>query len=59
MRANGAEWPSSYIGEQVVIDESVRACWSHNSVAWALSNGFSWGEWRCQDLTPELYVTQA
>jgi hypothetical protein len=54
--ANGAEWPSTFIGEQILSGgKAVRACWHDKAVAWALSKGCSWGEWRCQDLAPELY----
>ena len=56
MLLKGAEWPSSYVGEQVVMRErNVRACWHYKAVAWALSKGHSWGLWRCQDLAPDLY----
>jgi hypothetical protein len=55
MLEQGAEWPSSYIGDQTVHKKSIRACWHYRAVAWALSKGCRWGEWRCQDLAPELY----
>jgi hypothetical protein len=51
----GAEWPSSFIGEDIIKGESVRACWRCGAVAWALSKGCSWGECRCQDFAPELF----
>jgi hypothetical protein len=53
----GAEL-SSFIGDQMVNGESVHACWHFRAVAWALSNGCSWGVWRCQDLAPELYTDE-
>ena len=57
--AEGAEWPSSFIGEQLIRGTgSLRSCWDCDAVAWALSKGYSWGEWRCQDLAPGLYTDE-
>jgi hypothetical protein len=56
MLAEGAEWPSSFFGEQVINGESVRTSWHYKAVAWALSKGCSWVAWRCQDLASELYT---
>jgi hypothetical protein len=58
MLAQGAEWPSSFIGAQEVNGETVPACWHYNAVAWALNKGCRWGNWRCQDLAPDLYPTE-
>jgi hypothetical protein len=44
------------MGEQEIAGETVRACWRYDAVELALKNGCSWGEWRCQDLKPELYT---
>jgi hypothetical protein len=52
----GAEWPSSYIGEQDVSEGTVRACWQREAVAWARSRGSPSGAWRCQELSAELYT---
>jgi hypothetical protein len=49
----GAEWPRSFVGEHMVHDKILRACWRYEAVAWALSKGCGWGVWRCQDLAPE------
>jgi hypothetical protein len=59
MLAEGAEWPSSYVGEHMDDGKRTRACWRFQAVAWALSKGYSWGAWRCQDLAPELYTDDA
>jgi hypothetical protein len=58
MLEQGAEWPSSFVGGRTELGESVRACWGYKAVAWALRKGCSWGEWRCQDLAPELYSSE-
>jgi hypothetical protein len=59
MVAQGADWPSSFIGKQMVEKEIVRACWDYRAVASARSKGSSWGVWRCQDLAPELYADRS
>jgi hypothetical protein len=43
MLQHGAEWPSSFIGDQVGSEPTVRACWSLRAVAWAIGKGCSWG----------------
>jgi hypothetical protein len=58
MLAEGAEWPTSFIGEEFVSGQTLRACWRYAAVSWALSKGCSWGVWRCQDLAPELYTAE-
>jgi hypothetical protein len=56
MLQQGAEWPTSFVGEQIIKGETVRACWRFQAIVRAFSKGCSWGEWRCQDLAPALYI---
>jgi hypothetical protein len=58
MLQQGAEWPSSFIGEQEVSGVHVRTSWHYRAVACALEKGCSWGEWRCQDLAPDLHAVE-
>jgi hypothetical protein len=39
----GAEWPSSFLGEHELHEEPVRACWRYESVAWGTEQGLRLG----------------
>jgi hypothetical protein len=54
LRSQGAKWPTSF----VTVDTSPNRAsgneyWLLSAVKWALANGCTWGNWRCQDLAPE------
>jgi hypothetical protein len=49
LREQGATWPESFLNAQ---DSS---CWSIAAIQWALANGSTWLQWRCQDLAPQEY----
>jgi hypothetical protein len=51
-RAQGAAWPTSFYNTK---DSPCANCWSLRCVRWAIANGSTWLEWRCQDLAPEHY----
>jgi hypothetical protein len=51
LREQGAAWPKSFYDLQPITP----ICWCVRSAYWALTNGSTWLEWRCQDLAPEHY----
>jgi hypothetical protein len=58
MLHEGAEWPQCFVEQlQPSTDEpsTLFHCWHPKAVAWARSRGCPWGEWKCQDLSPELF----
>jgi hypothetical protein len=56
--SEGAEWPDSFAGQrQRLGGRMVHSCWRYAAVAWAVSKGYCWEGWRCQDLAPELFTT--
>jgi hypothetical protein len=58
MLHEGAEWPSSFFGEQSVDAEFARYSWHFRAVAWAISKGYGWGMWRYQHYAAELYTEE-
>jgi F-box-like len=54
MLQQGAEWPSSF-NKPCSSEPGHSVCWGVKAVSWARAMGRSWGEWKCQDLAPELY----
>jgi hypothetical protein len=48
----GAEWPKSFYN---LADAPWGNCWSLQCVQWAVANGFTRLERRCQDLAPQYY----
>jgi hypothetical protein len=52
LREQGAQWPKSFCDTAAVMGS---LCWPVSCVQWALANGSTWLEWRCQDLAPEHF----
>jgi hypothetical protein len=44
------DWPASFYDHRFF-----EQCWSLRCVQWALANGCTWGEWRCQHLDVKYY----
>jgi hypothetical protein len=61
LREHGAEWPEAFCCNanlttfQPLGDHSA-GCWSLQCVQWAIANGCTWGQWRCQDYNVTLYT---
>ena len=56
-RAQGVAWPKSFSKvDDNTLDSS---CWSLRCVEWALANGSTWLEWRCQYLAPRHYYCRS
>jgi hypothetical protein len=53
MHGQGAVWPKRFY--DIVGSEPRTGCWSLECVQWAVANGSTWREWRCQDLAPQHY----
>jgi hypothetical protein len=57
---HGAEWPEAFCCNanlttfQPLGDHGV-GCWSLQCVQWAIANGCTWGQWRCQHYDVTLY----
>ena len=49
-----AEWPSSFYFYDRA--ENSMVCWAVRAIEWALSEGCTWGDWKCDQLEPELYT---
>jgi hypothetical protein len=56
--ARGAEWPDTIVGQRPLQGRIVQSCWRYTAIAWAISKGYCWEGWRCQDLAPELYTAE-
>jgi hypothetical protein len=52
LHEQGTEWPTRFYDNWGAPD---RDCWSLECAQWAVANGSTWLEWRCQDLANEYY----
>jgi hypothetical protein len=52
-REQGAEWPKSFYDLEYAPHGN---CWPVRCVQWAIANGSTFLEWRCQDLAPHQFL---
>jgi hypothetical protein len=51
LHAQGASWPEKFVRSETAADgRTVSTCWPVRLVQWALSEGSTWCNWRCQDM---------
>jgi hypothetical protein len=52
-RERSAAWPQRFC--DIHSDPHASSCWSLQCAQWAIANGSTWLNWRCQDLAPQHY----
>jgi hypothetical protein len=55
LRSIGADWPAAFYKEHTGRLRRFSQCWTVPGVQWALSNGCTWGSWKCQLAVPADY----
>jgi hypothetical protein len=54
LRSQGARWPETFVTVDTTPDRYYgNKYWMVSTVKWALANGCTWGDWRCQELARE------
>jgi hypothetical protein len=58
IKAQGAEWPSKFIGTGISTGTGTASvqCWSLTTVKWAIASGSRWLDWLCEDYVADKYT---